>query len=326
MALVASTLLGAAEAPTVSLTNGELHVQVYLPDAKKGFYRGTRFDWSGVIYSLQFAGHDYYGPWFTKTDPAIHDFIYDGEDITAGPCSAITGPVDEFKPLGFDEAKLGGTFVKIGVGALRKTESGAYDNFHLYEIADGGRWSVRRKRDSVEFTQVLNDGSSGYGYEYQKIVSLTHGQPEMILQHTIKNTGTRAIHTTVYNHNFLVLDGKGPASGLVIKVPFRIESSGPEDKSLAEVSGQEIRYLKTLTGKDTVAMSIGGFGATAADHEIRIENATLGAGMAIATDRPLESEALWSIRSVVAVEPFTAISVEPGQEFTWTTKYEYYIR
>ncbi len=72
MALVASTMLGAADTPpTASLTNGELHAKVYFPDAKKGFYRGTRFDWSGVIYSLQSAGHEYYYPWFTKTDPPI---------------------------------------------------------------------------------------------------------------------------------------------------------------------------------------------------------------------------------------------------------------
>jgi hypothetical protein len=319
--------MGAADTtpPTVSLANGELHAKVYLPDAKNGFYRGTRFDWSGVIYSLQFAGHDYYGPWFTKTDLAVHDFIYDGEDITAGPCSAITGPVDEFKPLGWDEAKPGGTFIKIGIGALRKTENAVYDNYHLYEIADGGRWHVSHKKDSLQFTQVLNDASSGFGYEYHKVVELTTGQPQMILRHTIKNTGSRAIHTSVYNHNFLVLDGKPTASGIVIKLPFQIESPGSEDKSLAEVRGQEIRYLKTLTGRETVAMPIRGFGAAATDHEIRIDNPALGAGMTIAADRPLESESLWSIRSVVAVEPFIAISIEPGKEFSWTTKYQYHV-
>ncbi len=184
---------------------------------------------------------------------------------------------------------------------------------------------MRHKRDSLEFTQELNDASSGYGYIYTKLVELTPGQPEMILRHTINNTGSRAIHTSVYNHNFLVLDGKAPASGLVIKLPFQIDSPGPGDKSLAEVRGQEIRYLKTLTGRDTVALPIRGFGTQVADNEIRIDNSTLGAGMTIATDRPLLSESLWSIRSVVAVEPFIAISIEPGQEFSWTTKYEYYL-
>jgi len=46
--------------------------------------------------------------------------------------------------------------------------------------------------------------------------------------------------------------------------------------------------------------------------------------MNIVADRPLDSESLWSIRAVVAMEPFVAISIEPGQEFTWKSTYEYY--
>src|SRR5438309_5820121 len=59
----------ATSAPEAEIDNGVLKVRFYLPDARKGFYRGTRFDWSGVIGSLEYKGHRYYGPWFTKTDP-----------------------------------------------------------------------------------------------------------------------------------------------------------------------------------------------------------------------------------------------------------------
>jgi hypothetical protein len=31
---------------------------------KTAFTRATRFDWSGVIFSLQYKGHEFYGPWF----------------------------------------------------------------------------------------------------------------------------------------------------------------------------------------------------------------------------------------------------------------------
>src|SRR5262245_47351856 len=86
----------ATDAPQAKLDNGVLKVQFYWPDAEKVFYRGTRFDWSGVIGSLEYKGHQYHGPWFTKTNPKIRDFIFDGADIVAGPCSAIMGPVEEF--------------------------------------------------------------------------------------------------------------------------------------------------------------------------------------------------------------------------------------
>ena len=317
-------LLSAADAPTAEIGNGQIRVKIYLPDAKKGFYRATRFDWSGVLYSLQYKGHDYYGPWFNKTDPKVHDFIYSGPDIIAGPCSAITGPVDEFRPLGWQEAKPGGTFVKIGIGALRKPAEGRYDNYKLYEVADPGKWTVRKKRDSIEFTQELADPSSGYSYVYRKIVRLAKGKPTLALEHRLKNTGSHAIRTSVYNHNFLVLDGQAPGPGFVITVPFQIQTGRPPNKELAEIRGNQIVYLKTLANRDVVSAPLRGFGDTPGDAEIRIENAKLGVGMRIRADRPLLSENLWSIRTVIAMEPFISLAIEPGSEFTWTSTYDYY--
>ncbi len=80
----------------MQISNGIIQATIHPPDPVNGFYRGTRFDWSGVIGSLKYAGHNYYGPWFTKTDPTVKDYIYQGDDIVAGPCSAVTGPAEEF--------------------------------------------------------------------------------------------------------------------------------------------------------------------------------------------------------------------------------------
>ena len=316
--------LAAADLPETTITNGSLRVKLYLPDANKGFYRGTRFDWSGTIYSLRYQGHDYYGPWFRKTDPALHDFIYKGDDIVAAPCSATSGPAEEFGELGWAEAAPGGTFIKIGVGALRKPDNGAYDKFHLYEIVDTGKWTVHKKSNAVEFTQTLKDKTSGYSYVYRKTVRLLEGKPEMVLEHSLKNTGARAIRTSVYNHNFLVLDHQAPGPDFTITFPFQVASSQPPRKSLAEIRGNQIVYLKTLEGHENAACSIEGFGTSASDHEIRIENRRVGMGVKISADRPLASEYLWSIRTVLAVEPFIAIAIEPGREFAWASTYSYY--
>src|SRR5450631_1277196 len=161
--------------PKWEISNNLMRVKLYLPDATSGFYRGTRFDWSGVVADLQYAGHSYYGPWFTQTDPTVSDFVYRGADIVAGPCSAITGPVEEFTVLGYDETKPGGTFLKIGVGLLRKPDEAHYSAYRLYEIVNGGTWSVKKSKEAVEFTQELHDASSGYGYVYHKKISLVDG-------------------------------------------------------------------------------------------------------------------------------------------------------
>src|SRR5262245_30517083 len=124
--------------PMAEITNDLVRLRLHLPDAKTGFYRGTRFDWSGVIGSAEFAGHDFFPQWFQRTEAKVRDFIYDGADIVAGPCTAITGPAEELatdgKALGFDEAKPGGTFIKIGVGVLRKPDDAKYEMFRLYEL------------------------------------------------------------------------------------------------------------------------------------------------------------------------------------------------
>ena len=81
--------------PQATISNGRITAQFYLPDAEHGYYRGTRFDWSGSILSLKTAHHEYFGQWFPKYDPKLHD--------------SIVGPVEEFikndTAVGYDEAK-----------------------------------------------------------------------------------------------------------------------------------------------------------------------------------------------------------------------------
>lgn len=316
------------ESPQATISNGVLDVTLYLPDPHKGFYRGTRFDWSGVIRSLEYEGHNYYGPWFTKTDPKVIDFIFDAADIVAGPCSAITGPVEEFssqqKALGFDDAKPGGTFIKIGIGVLRRPDEQAYNPYRRYEIVDGGKWNVRTKDDAIEFMQELNDPASGFAYRYTKIVRLVSGKPEMRLEHKLENMGRRAIETSVYDHNFLVLDKQPIGPDFVVTVPFAIHADRMQNAELARIHEHQFGYRKKLQGRETVSAELSGFGETADDYKITIENHNAGAGMQITGNRPLSKENLWSIRSVLAVEPFIDMSIEPGKAFTWTYDYTYY--
>ena len=46
----------APDAPTATIANGQLRASIYLPDAKTGYYRGARFDWSGQVSSLTWNG------------------------------------------------------------------------------------------------------------------------------------------------------------------------------------------------------------------------------------------------------------------------------
>ena len=316
--------LQAADYPTTEITNGEIRAKLYLPDAKNGFYRSTRFDWSGVIGSLVYKGHEFYAPWFQRVDPKVKDFAYEGQDLVVSPFSASVGPTEEFQVLGFDEAKPGGTFIKIGVGVLRRPDTANYDHTKPYDIVDSGKWTVKKNRDSVEFTQELTDPATKYGYVYRKTVSLAKGKPQMVIQHALKNTGTRTIQTTVYNHNFLVLDNQPPGPDFVITFPFQLQPRRAPQSGVGEIRGNQILYLKTLQDRDQMTTSVQGFSDNPKDYDIRVENKKSGVGLRITGDRALSNVALWSIRTNLSVEPFNAMTIEPGREFTWNLTYDYY--
>jgi len=326
------TFIAVAQNPTATIGNGQIKATLYLPDSKIGYYRGTRFDWSGVVSSLEYAGHSYYGPWFDQTRPSVTDYIYDGANIVTGPCSNMMGVAEEFTndehtALGWDDAKVGGTFIKIGVGVLRKPDDAPYSNFRLYDIVNGGKWTVRKTSNSVEFVQELSDPASGYGYVYTKRVSLTSGKPQMVLEHSLLNTGKRTIDASVYDHNFTSIDKQAPGPGLTIQFGFKAQMFATSDPKLAELlilTGSQATLAKTLAGEDKVAALFGGFGPDAKDYDIRIEDHKAGAGVRATGDRPLSRVALWGIRSVISPEPFIDMSIEPGSSFTWKITYDYY--
>ena len=67
--------LAGAQVPHAAIANARIRAALYLPDAQSGYYRGTRFDWSGVVASLEWKGHTYFGQWFARYDPKLHDAI-----------------------------------------------------------------------------------------------------------------------------------------------------------------------------------------------------------------------------------------------------------
>jgi hypothetical protein len=160
--------------PKAVLSNGSVQAVVYLPDTEKGYYRSTRFDWSGVVPCLTYKGHTYFGIWFKHYDPLIND--------------AIAGPVEEFRSsdgfssINYNEAKPGELFIKPGVGVLRKVDNSPYNFGFRYPIVDLGKWKVRVKKDQVTFSQTLQS-PLGYAYIYEKTLKLDKHQPILTLEH-----------------------------------------------------------------------------------------------------------------------------------------------
>lgn len=290
------------------ISNELITARLYLPDANNGFYRGVRFDWSGIVASLDCNGHSYYGEWFINPyNPTNND--------------AVTGPAESFDALGYEIAKPGGSFVKIGVGALAKPDSSPYKFSRLYTITDAGKWKVKKNADRVQFTHILNDTT--YSYNYQKTVQLVKGKPILILSHTLKNTGKRTIETSVFDHNFLMMDKQLTGPGLVVTFPFDVSDRANRRPDLVKLEDNQIVYLKELD-KSLVSFTDLTNGKGCDKYDIKVENHNTGAAVHITADKPVAKIAYWSTNKTVCPEPYINIKVEPGQEFSWTISYEYY--
>ncbi len=248
-----------AGAPITTLHAGDMTVTIALPDAVHGFYRGTRFDWAGMIVEARRQGHRFYGPWFDGIAPNIRDFTDDGHRLIAGPQTAATGPAEEFidPTPGYTEVPVGGTFLKIGVGRLRKADALRYSRFRSYAIIDNGSWRVRRTAQTVTFRQMIAPDASGYGYIYEKMVRVRSGG-RIEIGHRLANIGIRPISTQVYNHNFTRFDDRDIGPGVSIDLPYPLPES-TATPHLVSVKGSTLSYLAPLAAGDHVTLSPNGF-------------------------------------------------------------------
>ena len=295
-----------AQPPETTISNGKVLARLYLPDPANGYYRGTRFDWSGVMSSLKTANHEYFGQWFERYHPQLHD--------------AIQGPVEEYGPVGYDQAKPRELFLRIGVGTVRKPEGEReYQRFKTYEIANGGRWIIRPGRDRVEFVHELRDLSSGYGYQYEKTVRLDGKKPILYLEHKLKNTGTHPIATTQYNHNFFMLDNQPTGPDFSVRFAEPINVTKPFANDAGFVEGAYIRYRRELNTGESVFGEFAGMQR----YDIRVENVKTKAAVDISSELPISKIIYWSIRTTLCPEAYVELNIPAGKQVKWTYVYRF---
>jgi len=83
--------LGAADPPSVGISNGQIIARIYVPDAKNGFYRSRRLDWSGMIANLEYKWRAFYGAWFYKVDRSVYVLDYDANGVFVEDATAAVG-------------------------------------------------------------------------------------------------------------------------------------------------------------------------------------------------------------------------------------------
>jgi hypothetical protein len=298
--------------PKTVLKNDRLALTVYLPDAQKGFYRGTRFDWAGVLGQVEVAGHKVFGPWKETHDPANHD--------------DIVGPVEEFgmaAPLGYAEAKEGETFLKIGVGELVKPKEEAYRFYYNYPILRPGTWDVNVRAGEVEFKQSMRS-KSGYGYRYTKRVVLDPSEAGFSIRHELTNVGTRPIDTDHYNHNFYNVDNDPVGPNYRVRFPAPVRVPEPKERfgELVAVRDDSFAFTGALD-KGSVFTGVEGLASAGPPGPFRIVHAGSKLVLTFQGDTPLEKVNFWATTRTLCPEPFIRIRLQPGETKRWSVRYAF---
>jgi hypothetical protein len=301
--------------PHLVLDDGRLSCIIMLPDPLQGYYRGPRFDWSGIVALARFGGHSFFGPW---RDGPHRPRLNDDTAGTAGELGM--GPLtDNPAPPGYEEAGVGECFLKIGVGSLVKAAEPAYSFFGLYRILQPASWDIRQEPGLVSF--VTEQGPvQGYAARYEKIVSLAGGV--MTVSHSLTNIGSRPLRQTHYCHNFTVIDGQPVGRGYSLELPYRPALSEVRGNTLA-VDGTRIVLTKDPGPVEEFFGLVKGFGGDAADNRVTVRGAD--AALVISGDGPMVRFQVWGNGRTLCPEPFVDIELAPGAHRSWAIRYEFLV-
>jgi hypothetical protein len=320
----------AADYPKIELSTKKLKMTVYPPDAEKGFYRGSRFCWGGVLGDVEVGGFKLFHAWKDKHDPTNND--------------DIIGPVIEVgneMALGYAEAKVGEPFVKIGVGELTKPKEAKYSFFTNYKVSNPGGWKVKPGKNNsgsvneIEFRQTLN---SKTGYSYHLVIAVktfdTDRNSILHVDYELINTGTKKIETDVYNHNFFNVDNQTVGPKYLSRFEDPVEPT--VDSRFGErgkVLGRVLEFPKPLAKEAAFGRLVTPEGKKPYSDRFHMqygESEDKWVRVSVQDHFGLFDEykarkkfQVWAIGTVMCPEPFFDIAVEPGDSVKWWTAYRF---
>ena len=297
----------AAEKETIQLHSSRLAVEISQPGSA---YHGTRFDWTGFITQVTLdgvAGHTFCVP----------------ESYQPGKGTGGIGLCGEFgidQPFGFEAARPGDLFPKLGIGLLRRPDEKPYDFFRTYEIAQTFPVEVESGPDRASFS-VAPLECGGYAVHLVKTIRVQENSLEITYQ--LENTGQKSLVTNEYVHNFVGIDRQplGPDYRLRLPNPVRYDPQAAFGMEPVAVQGNEIGFTSTPQ-KDFYFRPLG-FGRSAEPQwEIRLQSS--GVGLRETDHFSPARVAVWGTAHVISAEIFVAIALQPGETQTWARRFEFF--
>jgi hypothetical protein len=348
---------------TLESLGGDLSVVVYLPHGirpdERTYYHSSRFDHGSMVGSIlrktrNGKTHELYGTdlWrvphnsnWPESGVGLASEFGVGDDGSFcnyrcgwGLENDITNGV-----LGYQEAKNGESFLKIGVGELIKGTCPTCDSSEDYKFnspylfAKEPDWTMPAATENsvtLEHKAVMED--RGFGYDLKKVIALDGAT--LTVTSTLTNLGTAPFSTAWYSHNFFTCDSKGTGPGYSVDLNIKGKRDEiyeePGTWSWATPLEKYARVDENIADKVHVDMSREMEPGVRIKAEFVDDNATNGGfkiracGVSIESDIPQVSAGglpmyaynLYIERGTLSPEPQILIHLEPGKSSTWTQR------
>lgn len=273
-----------------------------MPDAAAGFYRSSRFDWSGMITTATWKGREFLVPFREPHDP-----------VQPEHGGGAAEEFDQERPPGYTEAQIGEGFLKVGVGVLQRRNAEPYFFNRPYDWVARGDWSVEAVPGGLQFRHVIDH--AGWGYVYEKTIALRPDANGFSIARRLRNTGTRAFTTVHYSHHFARFAGRPMDAGYELVLP---EARGALEPRPVTIKGTSVRLTGPLERPFLLRFEKPAF-APHAPFRVRHDQAPLE--LEFRLDTPLSDFRLFVGRGVFCPEPFVTLVLAPGEVRSWTTHY-----
>ncbi|AUG57455.1 hypothetical protein [Acetivibrio saccincola] len=284
----------------LKLKNDRLKVEIDYPGNS---YNGSRFDWTGFI-----------------TDVCLDDkySFCTKESLIPGKGSGGVGLCNEFgihTPIGYDLAKPGEKFLKLGVGLLTRPDESDYFFFDKYQVSP---FEVVVKEEDDSITFILNHlDCNGYSAKMTKKLSIKDNT--LTIDYQLENTGKKTIVTEEYCHNFISINENPIDKGYILRFPYNINIK--EVPEVLTFKDNEIKIIKNP--KNDFHCIIEGYDSID-NHYWELVFEPLKAGVREYSNFNVKSLALWGTTHVISPEVFIDVNIQPGKIQKWARKYEFF--
>jgi hypothetical protein len=284
------------------LSNDRLTVKIQAPGSA---YKNARFDWTSFITEVILdAKHTFCAP--ESLVPGVGTF-------GNGLCGAFGADTS----LGYDTAKPGEYFARLGVGLIKRIDEKPYSAFNMdYEIepfeTDFQSFGTR-----VVFQQHPKE-CQGYAARFLKEISIEDNK--LFIKSVLENKGDKTIDIDEFNHNFVNINRQPLGSNYILELPYTPDCDIQRGENV-------ITDKNTISWKDNTGEFFGVFNNFNANntnsHYWELTEKTTGAKIKEISNFPVYAFNIWGKEHVVSPEIFIKIHVAPGESFEWIREYEF---